>query len=484
MATLKKEGLSHTTAPLESLSKDKAVQAIVDDINDLIFSYKKEYHALQTKHEVVTELNQIGTWDAEFIDGELNRENHNDYNPIFRQTLGFSDETDFPNVLDSWYNTVSEIDMDMVNQAYEAHLFHSHPYDIEYRSKKKDNSIEWVHVRAKALTDEDGKVYRHIGTLSNIHQQKLDQLKVEQLLARLDLIEKSLSYSVGTVEGAWGIDFEKEETEEKYWFSPQFKRLLGFDEAAKNLDNNSWLQLIHPDEQKAIREEFNHLLAGDSNQTDFANSFRMMTVVGEEKWFSMIATVIFNEDGKPTLVSGVLRDIHHDVLRSEEDKAIETNMNEFATALDELATNIDDITTEASDLAQENERTVTAAQQAKDHIDSTKVVTDLIKNISDQTNLLGINASIEASLAGVHGKGFDVVAKEIVSLSNETSTAVESIELILNTVNESVLQIVDSINTMTDKINNQASVSEEINSTTDIINERANQLLTFIQHLN
>ena len=57
--------------------------------------------------------------------------------PIFRQTLGFSDETDFPNVLDSWYNTVSEIDMDMVNQAYEAHLFHSHPYDIEYRSKKK-----------------------------------------------------------------------------------------------------------------------------------------------------------------------------------------------------------------------------------------------------------------------------------------------------------------------------------------------------------
>ncbi|QII81943.1 hypothetical protein [Jeotgalibaca arthritidis] len=76
------------------------------------------------------------------------------------------------------------------------------------------------------------------------------------------------------------------------------------------------------------------------------------------------------------------------------------------------------------------------------------------------------------------------MAKEIVSLSNETSTAVESIELILNTVNESVLQIVDSINTMTDKINNQASVSEEINSTTDIINERANQLLTFIQHLN
>lgn len=250
------------------------------------------------------------------------------------------------------------------------------------------------------------------------------------------------------------------------------------------MDNDSWLQLIHPDEQKAIREEFNHLLAGDSNQTDFANSFRMMAVDGEEKWFSMIATVIFNEDGKPTLVSGVLRDIHHDVLRSEEDKAIETNMNEFATSLDELATNIDDITTEASDLAQENERTVTAAQQAKDHIDSTKVVTDLIKNISDQTNLLGINASIEASLAGVHRKGFDVVAKEIVSLSNETSTAVESIELILNTVNESVLQIVDSINTMTDKINNQASVSEEINSTTDIINERANQLLTFIQHLN
>ena len=37
----------------------------------------------------------------------------------------------------SWYNTVSELDMDMVNQGYESHLFHSHPYDIEYRSKEK-----------------------------------------------------------------------------------------------------------------------------------------------------------------------------------------------------------------------------------------------------------------------------------------------------------------------------------------------------------
>ena len=117
------------------------------------------------------------------------------------------------------------------------------------------------------------------------------------------------------------------------------------------------------------------------------------------------------------------------------------------------------------------------------NIESTKAVTELIKQISRQTNLLGLNASIEAARAGEHGKGFAVVAGEVQKLSMNTAKAVEQIEQILEAINQSVLKIVSSIDTMSNKIQTQASVTEEINNTTETINEMSAQLLVLIQNL-
>ena len=143
------------------------------------------------------------------------------------------------------------------------------------------------------------------------------------------------------------------------------------------------------------------------------------------------------------------------------------NVQTVASAAEELATSVSEISRQvvhsteiARRAVQEVETTNTKVQGLARAADQIGAVVALISDIAEQTNLLALNATIEAARAGEAGKGFAVVASEVKSLATQTASATGEISSqvaeIQSATNEAI-QAITAIGKVIDEINNTTS---------------------------
>lgn len=140
-----------------------------------------------------------------------------------------------------------------------------------------------------------------------------------------------------------------------------------------------------------------------------------------------------------------------------------TMISESLVKLSEMSERISELTVRASDITAENDEKMAAAAASMNQIcsgteeikeiisrlskQSRQIVeiADVITDISMQTNILALNASVEAAHAGSHGKGFAVVAEEIKKLSEQTKKAAAEISSIIAQVTDNISETVGSM---------------------------------------
>ena len=160
-----------------------------------------------------------------------------------------------------------------------------------------------------------------------------------------------------------------------------------------------------------------------------------------------------------------------------EESVISTSEDVKATqqVLDDLVTSLQGV---VEAINQDSNVEVEIASKVTALADQTvqiKEIISIIKEIADQTNLLALNAAIEAARAGEHGRGFAVVADEVRKLAERTQKS-------LSEIDGAIQMIVQGVDEAKTEIENAATKSQNVANSTNALIEKANETKNKLDH--
>jgi len=145
----------------------------------------------------VVKATKIGLWDVVIVDNDIfHPENSFNWSIEFRKMLGYSNETDFPNIFDSWRNCLHPDDKEKAVDEVVKHVSDTtgmSTYDAEYRLLKKDAEYSYFRAYGETIRDSEGRAIRFAGALMDISKEKFTLLNTERLRQEAEVASRSKS---------------------------------------------------------------------------------------------------------------------------------------------------------------------------------------------------------------------------------------------------------------------------------------------------
>ncbi|MBI9042965.1 MAG: HAMP domain-containing protein [Anaerolineaceae bacterium] len=268
-----------------------------------------------------------------------------------------------------------------------------------------------------------------------------------------------------------------------------------------------------------VMENANRLNQASSNlknaaqQSNFATA-QMSTVIqqvaiGIAQQANDISNTSNNVDSMTKSIAEVARGAQDQTLAIDISSQITNNMAEIIKQVTNNAQTGSEGASQAGETARDGARTIKESVagmiQIKEKVDLSAVkvedmgvksqeigtILETIDDIASQTNLLALNAAIEAARAGEHGKGFAVVADEVRKLAERTASATREIDELIKEVQQSVSEAVIAMNESANEVetgvessNKAGKALEGILSAIDLVSSQMNEIFSAAGNMN
>ena len=243
------------------------------------------------------------------------------------------------------------------------------------------------------------------------------------------------------------------------------------DDIANSLDFTKKLTVNRNDEIGSILTHMNHFIATISNliaqiksNAIIVNNVSNQTANQSENLFK----VVNEQKDSINLIAKETNSIQEDISSTEE-KVIDTadKLSTAYKALDKMITSLNDVTEKITKNSEDEMEIANNVTNLADQSKQIENVVSIIKEIAEQTNLLALNAAIEAARAGEHGRGFAVVADEVRKLAERTQKSIVEIESVIHIIIQSVNDIQTNMINLSEDATLISSTTQELISFAD-----------------
>jgi methyl-accepting chemotaxis protein len=357
----------------------------------------------------------------------------------------------------------------------------------EYRRFGKGGREVWIQASYNPILSSSGKAYKVVKFATDITKQKLQNADYEGQIEAIDKSQAVIEFNLdGTIRTA----------------NANFLGAMGYTLAEVQGKHHS--MFVEPAERdSADYTAFWQALNSGKYQ---AGEYKRIGKAGKEVWIQASYNPIMDMNDKPFKVVKYATDMTPMVQRRQRresvQKSIDVDLNgitvsvdtateqaqsaasasletsqtvqSVASAAEELAASVAEISRQVASALDISGQAVVQAQQTNDIVsglsesaDKIGQVIELINDIAEQTNLLALNATIEAARAGEAGKGFAVVASEVKNLANQTGKATDEIRHQIGDVQQATQNAVEVIRVISTTIGKINDISSSIATAVD-----------------